>query len=150
MKPTIPETGRVIRVDKDMAVILLHPGQSCKGCGAAEIGLCKSSGAVSTLIARNKVNAVPGDTVRITLDKATQTRGLLLAYVIPVVCFISGVILGHIAGKALAIPSLEVLTGFISLVGSAFYSLRKLKKLDSVSSMAIKEIVSDPVFLDCH
>ncbi|HUO76837.1 MAG TPA: SoxR reducing system RseC family protein [Thermodesulfovibrionales bacterium] len=150
MKPTIPETGRVIRVDKDMAVILLHPGQSCKGCGAAEIGLCKSSGAVSTLIARNKVNAVPGDTVRITLDKATQTRGLLLAYVIPVVCFISGVILGHIAGRALAIPSLEVLTGFISLVGSAFYSLRKLKKLDSVSSMAIKEIVSDPVFLDCH
>jgi len=150
MKPTIPETGRVIRVDKDMAVILLHPGQSCKGCGAAEIGLCKSSGAVSTLIARNKVNAVPGDTVRITLDKATQTRGLLLAYVIPVVCFISGVILGHIAGRALAIPSLEVITGFISLVGSAFYSLRKLKKLDSVSSMAIKEIVSDPVFLDCH
>ena len=150
MKPTIPETGRVIRVDKDMAVILLHPGQSCKGCGAAEIGLCKSSGAVSTLIARNKVNAVPGDTVRITLDKATQTRGLLLAYVIPVVCFISGVILGHIAGRALAIPSLEVITGFISLVGSAFYSLRKLKKLDSVSSMAIKEIVSDPVFLNCH
>ena len=150
MKPTIPETGRVIRVDKDMAVILLHPGQSCKGCGAAEIGLCKSSGAVSTLIARNKVNAVPGDTVRITLDKATQTRGLLLAYVIPVVCFISGVILGHIAGRALAIPSLEVLTGFISLVGSAFYSLRKLKKLDSVSSMAIKEIVSDPVSLDCR
>jgi len=150
MKPTIPETGRVIRVDKDMAVILLHPGQSCKGCGAAEIGLCKSSGAVSTLIARNKVNAVPGDTVRITLDKATQTRGLLLAYVIPVVCFISGVILGHIAGRALAIPSIEVLTGFISLVGSAFYSLRKLKKLDSVSSMGIKEIVSDPVFLDCH
>jgi|MudIll2142460700_1097286.scaffolds.fasta_scaffold155357_2 positive regulator of sigma E activity len=150
MKPTIPETGRVIKVDKDMAVILLHPGQSCKGCGAAEIGLCKSSGPVSTLIARNKVNAVPGDTVRITLDKATQTRGLLLAYVIPVVCFIAGAILGHIAGGTLAIPSLEVLTGFISLVGSALYSLRKLKKLDRISSMAIKEIVSDPVFLDCH
>jgi positive regulator of sigma E activity len=150
MKPTIPETGRVIRVDNDMAVVMLHPGQSCKGCGAAEIGLCNSSGAVSTLIASNKVNAVPGDTVRITLDKATQTRGLLLAYVVPVVCFISGAILGHIAGRALAIPSLEVLTGFISLVGSALYSLRKLKKLDRVSSMAIKEIVSDAVFLDCR
>lgn len=150
MKPTIPETGRVIRVDKDMAVILLHPGQSCKGCGAAAIGLCKPSGAVSTLVARNKVNAVPGDTVRIMLDKATQTRGLLLAYVIPIVCFITGTILGHVAGKTLAIPSLEVLTGFISLVCSALYSLRKLKELDRVSSLAIKEVVSDPVFLDCH
>jgi positive regulator of sigma E activity len=150
MKPTIPETGRVIRVDNDMAVVVLHPGQSCKGCGAAEIGLCKSSGTVSTLIARNKVNAVPGDTVRIVLDKATQTKGLLLAYVIPIVCFISGAILGYIAGEALAIPSLEVLTGFISLLCSALYSCRKLKKLDRVSSMAIKEIVSDSVFLDCH
>jgi positive regulator of sigma E activity len=105
---------------------------------------------VSTLIARNKVNAVPGDKVRITLDKATQTRGLLLAYVIPVVTFIFGVILGYIAGEALGIPSLEVLTGFISLICSAFYSLRKLKKLDRASSVAIKGIVSDPVFLDCH
>jgi positive regulator of sigma E activity len=150
MKPTIPETGRVIRVDKDMALIALHPGQSCKGCGAAEIGLCRSSGAVSTLIARNRVNAVPGDTVRITLDRTTQTRGLLLAYVIPLVCFISGAILGYAGGEALAIPSLEVFTGFFSLAGSALYSLRKLKKLDRVSSMAIKEVVSDPVLLDCH
>ena len=150
MKPAIPETGRVIRVDEDMAVIVLHPGQSCKGCGAAEIGLCKSSGAVSTLIARNMVNAVPGDIVRITLDKATQTRGLLLAYGIPIFFFISGVILGHIAGEALAIPSLEILTGFIWLAVSALYSLRKLKKLDRVSSVAIKEVLSDPVFLDCH
>lgn len=150
MKPTIPETGRVIRVDEDMAVILLHHGQSCKGCGAAEIGLCKSSGGVSTLVARNTVNAVPGDAVRITLDKATQTRGLLLAYVIPLVCFIAGVILGHITGRALAIPALELFTGFVSLAGSALYSLKKLKELDRVSSMAIKEVVSDPVFLDCH
>ena len=139
----------MIRVDNDMAVVVLHPGQFCKGCGAAEIGLCKSSGAVSTLVARNRANAVPGDTVRITLDRTIQTKGLLLAYVMPIVCFISGVILGHISGEALAIPSLEVLTGFISLVGSALYSLRRLKKLDRVSSMTVKEVVSDPVFFDC-
>ena len=150
MKPTIPETGRVIRVDKDMAVVVLHAGQSCKGCGAAEIGLCKSSGAVSTLIVRNGVNAVPGDTVRVTLDNATQTRGLLLAYVVPVACFITGAFAGYIAGRALAIPSLEVLAGFIALLCSATLSLRKLKKLDRVSSLAIKEVVSDPILLDCH
>jgi positive regulator of sigma E activity len=150
MKPTIPETGRVIRVDMDMAVIVLDPGKSCRGCGAAEIGLCKSSGAVSTLIAKNKVNAVPGDRVTISLDKSTQTRGLLLAYGIPLVSFVSGVILGYIAGKALAIPSLEVVTGFIWLAGSALYSLRRLKKLDSVSSLAVKEVVSTPVVPDCY
>jgi len=148
MKPSIPETGRVIKVDKDMAVVLLHPGQSCRGCGAAEIGLCKASGSVSTLTARNRVNATPGDTVRITLDNATQTRGFLLAYVIPLVCFIAGVVFGHVVGKALAVNSFEVLTGFISLVCAELYCLKKLKKLDHTSSLAIKEVVSEPIFVD--
>lgn len=142
MKPTVPETGRVIKLDRDMAVVMLHGGESCKGCGAAAIGLCKASGLTATLTVKNTKHAVPGDTVTVALDKSVQRRGFLLAYGIPVICFMGGTILGYVMGREFSMPSLEVITGFASLLLSGAYSLRKLKKLDERSSMMLKEIVS--------
>src|SRR3990172_594290 len=99
MKPTVPETGKVIKVDKNMAVVLLHAGESCKGCGAAAMGLCKPSGNVSTLHVRNTVHAGIGDTVKVELDKGIQRKGFLLAYIIPIVCFFAGSIFGYVINK---------------------------------------------------
>jgi positive regulator of sigma E activity len=142
MKPTVPETGRVIRVDGEMVVVLLNPEKSCKGCGAAAIGLCKPSGGMSTLTVKNTKHAVPGDTVTVALDKSVQRRGFLLAYVIPVTAFLCGTVLGYIIGRELSVPGFEVIGGFFSLITVSFFSLFKLKKLDRSSSMTIKEIVS--------
>ncbi len=139
----IPETGTVIKVDKDMAMVLLNAGKSCKGCGAAKIGLCKPSGNVSILNVRNTVDAVVGDSVRVGLDKGTQMRGFLFAYIIPLICFIGGSILGYTISKEFSIPSFEVITGFSSLLFASIYSFRKLKKLDNSSLMTIKQIVSE-------
>ena len=142
MKPTVPETGRVIKLDRDMAVVLLNPEKSCKGCGAAAIGLCKPSGGMSTLTVKNTNHAVPGDTVTVGLDKTVQRRGFLLAYIIPLVSFIAGSVLGYIANAKVSIPSFDAFTGFVFLIASAAWSLRRLKKLDKSSSLTIKEIVS--------
>jgi hypothetical protein len=40
MKPTVPETGTIIRIEGENAVILMKGGKSCRGRGMAEIGLC--------------------------------------------------------------------------------------------------------------
>ncbi len=141
MKPTVPETGKVIGVDRDFAIVLLQGWESCRKCGAAEIGLCKASGGVSTLRVRNTVNAVPGDTVKVGLDADTRRKGLLLAYLIPLGSFVTGTILGYAGSMGLSVPGLEVLCGFSSLIIASTFSLRKLKKLSSSSHMAIKEIV---------
>lgn len=109
MKPTVPETGKVIKLDRDMAVVLLQSGESCKGCGAAAIGLCKSSGMTATLTVRNTKQAIPGDTVTVVLDKGIQRMGFLLAYGVPLVCFIAGSLLGYVLSREYAIPSLESL-----------------------------------------
>jgi positive regulator of sigma E activity len=143
MKPTVPETGQVIKLDEDMAEVLMRSSESCRGCGAAAIGLCKASGLTVTLRVRNTKHAVPGDTVTVALDKSIQRRGFLLAYGMPLACFIAGSVLGYIISREYSIPSLEVITGFASLLLSGAYSLRRLKKLDSSSVMTIKEIVSD-------
>jgi positive regulator of sigma E activity len=143
MKPTVPETGRVIKLDRDMAVVLLNPEKSCKGCGAAAIGLCKPSGDITMLTVRNTKHAVPGDTVTVALDKRIHRKGFLLAYGIPLLCFFAGSMLGYVINREFSIPSLDVITGFASLLLSATFSLRRLKKLDSSSLMTTKEIVSD-------
>ncbi len=146
MKPTIPETGSVIRLDGEMAVVLLHGGKACKGCGAAAIGLCKPSGGISTLTVRNTGCARPGDTVTVTLDKDVRRKGFLLAYIIPILCFLGGSILGHILGRKFSLPSLDVAAGFISLLAASTFTFRKLRRLNSSSTMKIKKIVSEGSF----
>lgn len=42
MKPTVPETGIIIRLEGDKAVIRLKGGKSYKGCGMGKVGLCRS------------------------------------------------------------------------------------------------------------
>lgn len=143
MKPTVPETGQVIRVDKDIAVVVLQAGKSCKGCGAAELGLCKPSGDISTLTVRNSAGAVVGNTVKVGFTGNVQARGFLFAFIIPFLSFIAGSIFGYIAGKKLGIPSFEVAAGFISLVVASLFSFRRLKRLDGSQKMAITGVVSD-------
>ena len=133
-----------------MAVVFFRGAESCKGCGAAAIGLCKASGLTATLRVRNTRRAIPGDTVTVALDKSIQRKGFLLAYGIPIVCFVGGSVLGYVIGREYSIPSLDVIAGFASLLLSAVWSLRRLKKLDSSSVMTIKEIVSDRRFTSEH
>ena len=146
MKPTIPETGTVIKLENDMAVIMLNSNGSCKGCGAATMGLCRPAGNMSVLEAKNTLNAVVGDTVKIGLDKRVQRRGFFLAYIVPVVSFMAGSLAGMMLGRVFPVPSLEIITGFSSLLLSSLYAFRMLKRLDAASFMTIKEIVSGEHF----
>ena len=142
MKPEIPETGRVLKIDEETAHILLRPVKSCKGCGAAAIGLCKPNGGVSTITAKNAINAALRDTVRVTLDKNTRRKGFLFAYLIPLACFLGGSLIGYVIDVSFSLESFDIVGGFASLLISSFFSLRRLRRLDRSSSLTIKEIVS--------
>lgn len=146
MKPTVPETGNVIRVEGDFAVVLLRAEKSCKGCGAAAIGLCKPSGGMSMVTVRNTRGAVPGDTVKMALDKQTQRKGFLLAYFIPIASLIGGSVLGYVLNDLFAVSSLDVISAFAAFFLSSVCSFRGLMRLDNTSSMTIKEIVRENHF----
>ncbi len=146
MKPTVPETGKVISLDGDMAMVLLESAKSCKGCGAAAMGLCKPSGSMPILTVKNTKSASLGDTVTVTLDKATQRKGFLVAYFIPIASLLGGSLLGYLLKDDLAIPSLDVIAGFASFLLSSVFAVGKLKKLNSISFLTIKEIVGDSHF----
>jgi positive regulator of sigma E activity len=142
VKPEIPETGRVIRLDKERAFILLRPTKSCKGCGAAAIGLCRPNGGLSTITAKNEINAAVGDMVKVTLDRDTRRRGFFLAYLLPLACFLGGSIIGYVVDARFSLRSFDVIGGFASLLLSAFFSLRRLSRLDKSTSLMVKEIIS--------
>ena len=148
MKPSVPETGTIILLEGDHALVMLEGGKSCKGCGAAKIGLCKAGGGSMFLTATNNILARPGDQVIIGIDVKTRRLGFLLAYVIPLVAFIAGALTGNILGKHLDLPSLDVLAAFALLFIAGAVSLTKLKALDRASRMEIKRIVSDAEFRD--
>lgn len=146
MKPTIPETGTVVGLDGDSAIVLLKGGGYCKGCGAGKIGLCRPGGRSMQLRARNVPGARAGDIVVVGIEREVRIKGYLLAYVLPLVFLIGGTVLGHIAGSYIAGAWLEVGVGFFALAAAYSYTLRRLRHLDRSSAMAIKKIVCDNVF----
>ncbi|MHB8844028.1 MAG: SoxR reducing system RseC family protein [Nitrospirota bacterium] len=143
MKPSIPDTGTVIRLEGDHAVIRMKHEGSCAKCGAAAIGLCKG-GLMQELTVKNSQQARIGDTVKIGLVRGIQYRGFFLAYVIPAAGLLLGITGGHVAGAHAGFPALDILAGFFTMIAAAFFSLRRLKRLDAVNSIEIMQVISDP------
>ncbi len=146
MKPTIPETGTVISFGEGEATVLLEGGGHCKGCGAGKIGLCRPGGRSMLLRVNNDAGAQVGDVVVIGIDREVRIRGFFLAYIIPIIFFITGAVIGHIAGEYLGIAFLDVPAGFLSLTITSFFTFYKLRRLDLTSVMTIKKVVSAAAF----
>jgi len=142
MQPTIPETGTVIRLEGENAVIRLNHDASCRKCGAAAIGLCKGA-LMQELTVRNSKRARIGDTVKIGLVQGIQYKGYLLAYVIPSASLVFGAVGGHFLGTYVGFPPMDIIMGFFSLIVVSFFSLRRLKRLDSSNSIEIVHVLFD-------
>ncbi len=143
MKPSIPDTGMVIRLEGENAVVRMKVEGSCWKCGAAAIGLCKV-GIMQVLTVRNPHQASVGDTVKIGLVGRVQYMGYLLAYVFPALALILGSVAGYYLGALLGFPPLDVITGLLSLIVVSFFSFRRLKRLDSCHSIEIVNVLLDP------
>jgi positive regulator of sigma E activity len=143
MKPSIPDMGTVIRLEGEHAVIRMKHEGSCRKCGAAALGLCKG-GLMQELTVKNSKRARVGNTVKIGLVKRVQYRGYLLAYVMPSAALVFGTAGGHILGTYAGVPTMDIIAGFTSLIVVSFFSLRRLKRLDSSSSIEIVHVLSDP------
>lgn len=140
MKPSIPETGTVIKIDKGLATVMLNGGESCRNCSAGKLGICKPSGNVSIVMANTVEGINPGDSVMVILDSATQSRGMFLAFIVPLLSLFLGALLGCFINKKLSIPYVEVYTGFISFIITSLISLKSLKRMDSSVRLSLKKV----------
>lgn len=140
MKPSIPDTGTVIRLEGENAVISMKGDGSCSKCGVAAQGLCKG-GLMQVLTVRNPARARIGDSVKIGLVQGAQFKGYLLAYVVPPAALVLGSLGGHFPGIYAGFPPLDIIAGFASLIAASFFSFRRLKRLDSSSSIEIVDVL---------
>jgi positive regulator of sigma E activity len=99
---------------------------------------------MKVLTVKNSKRARVGDTVKIGLVQGVQFRGYFLAYVIPVAALVFGTVGGHFRGTYAGFPPLDSIAGFTSLIVVSFFSLRRLKRLDSSSSIEIVIVLYDP------
>jgi positive regulator of sigma E activity len=143
MKPTIPDTGTVIKLEGEHAVVRMKRDGSCWKCGAAAMGLC-AAGLQHVLTVRNTKRARVGDTVKIGLVRGVQYRGYFLAYVLPPASLLSGIVGGHFLGVYAGFAPMDIIAGFVSLFVVSFFSLKRLNRLDSSSSIEIVNVLFDP------
>jgi sigma-E factor negative regulatory protein RseC len=146
MKPSVPETGIIIRIEGDNAVIRLKGGKSCKGCGMGEIGLCRAGDTSMLLTAKNVVKAGVGETVQVGLDRKTKVKGYFMAYLIPIFALMAGTVAGDMLGGYFSMPALDAIGGFLMLMVASLLSFRKLRKLDAAHMMVANKIISDNIF----
>jgi hypothetical protein len=64
--------------------------------------------------------------------------------VIPSAALVIGIAGGHFLGTAVGFPPMDSIAGFFSLIVGSFFSLRRLKRLDSSSSIEIVKVLYDP------
>lgn len=140
MKPSIPETGTVIKVDNGLATVMLSGGESCKNCSAGKLGICKPSGNISVITATVAEGINPGDSVRITLDSAMQSKGMFLAFIVPLLSLLAGTVAGYVIGRELSISYIEVITGFLSFLIASLITLKRLRRIDSSVRLSVKKI----------
>lgn len=143
MKPSIPDTGTVIKLEGENAVVRMKGDGSCRKCGVAALGLCRG-GLLQVLTVKNTKRARVGDSVKIGLVQGVQYQGYFLAYVVPSAALVFGILGGHFLGVYAGFPPLESIAGFFSLIAVSFLSLRRLKRLDSTSSIEIVSVLFDP------
>ena len=108
------------------------------------MGLCKG-GMLQVLTVRNPMRARVGDRVKIGLEQRVQYQAYVLAFVIPAAALVFGTVGGHFLGTGVGFPSLDGIGGFTSLIAASFFSLRRLKHLDSSNSIEIVNVLLDPL-----
>ena len=124
----IEEQARVVRLDGDLAEILIQRQSACGSCNA-------KSGCGTSLLANwfpqrrltlrmdNHIHAQAGDMVVLGLDEATLQRSSLLLYALP----LAGLLLAAIAGEQvfgfLGLPKElgAVLSGLLGLIAALLY-----------------------------
>ena len=146
MKPTVPETGIIIRLEGDKAVIRLKGGKSCKGCGMGKIGLCRAGDTSMLLTAKNIVRAAVGETVQVGLDRKTKVKGYFMAYLIPIISLLTGTFAGYLLGEYFAVHYFDAIGGFFTLLTASLFSFRKLRELDANHFMVANKIIRDNIF----
>jgi sigma-E factor negative regulatory protein RseC len=140
--------GEVVSVDGDAAKVRVRRQDVCSKCGGC--GVAVSGPGDNFIDARNVVNAVVGQTVKVTSDTGQVLKASFVVYIVPIVALLIGILLGQQIGRVLGLFAREELVGLF--VGIIFLLLSYMVVRGYDRSMTIErmkatvvEIVEEPI-----
>lgn len=101
------DQGKVIELKGELALVEFSPSAACSECGACHKA---KSGKMATE-AYNEVGAKMGEGVEVEVSRAVVTLFPFIAYMVPVLFFFLGIIIGNILSEILGI-----ILGFVLLI----------------------------------
>ncbi len=139
------ETGIVVSVENDAAVVSMPMSGGCKNCGICIVG---EDGHDVLLLARNELGSVQGDTVEIEISNGKVVAAAFAIYMVPVFLTIMGFVVGNwITGGAeeAVLPIvLAVVFLVVSFVGVALYDSR-VRKTETHEATVVRILSPDEV-----
>jgi sigma-E factor negative regulatory protein RseC len=109
------ESGCVVSINDDIAVVAVGMSGACKKCGLC---LASSDGKEMLLLAKNEVGAREGDSVEIEILPGRVLAAAFIIYMIPVVMTIIGFLVGSTLTGGSETSALPIVLAVLFLVGS--------------------------------
>lgn len=140
LEVAMTETGRVVSVNADAAVVAMRRSQACDKCGMC---MASGDGREILLLARNGASAEPGDAVEIEISPGKVLVAAFALYLLPVLMTILGFVVGNsVAGGSedSFLPiGLAVVFLVVSFVGVWLFDLRirRTSRRDAVVTRVI-------------
>lgn len=127
---------RVRKLNPDGTAEVIHIRESacsgechkCSGCGAAKETLL--------LTAENPIGAKPGDMVTVTSDSGPVLAGAAVLYMLPMVLFFVGYLIGHLAWSQGAL--IGCLAFVLGIAAAVLYDRKIAKKQKTVYTITEK------------
>ncbi len=139
------QQGYVTKVHGQLVDVLAKRAKACENCGA-----CKLADAGPTRItAVNKVGAAEGDWVEVELSDSSMLRAAAYAYGVPLLLFLTGLILGEPVSRLLgfgARPLVASGIGGFALLIVGYYLVHLYDKSLSPSALMSSAVeIIDPL-----
>jgi positive regulator of sigma E activity len=115
------EEGKVIRADKDLAVIEITPSEKCTKCCS-----CGASKARQvTVTGENATGLAAGQRVKIDIESSVMMRLYLMIYAVPLAVFVATVIILHLFTESPIISFTVALAATILVYMGMGYFLKR-------------------------
>jgi sigma-E factor negative regulatory protein RseC len=144
MGERLTKTGVVKAVQGDMALVMTRHEPECESCQAKDA--CSFLGGAGTNVevrARNTVQAVVGDVVKISISGSSFLKATFLIYMVPILAVIVGILCGYLLA-AIFKGHDEIFIGTLCAIAlfSSFWWLRRKSERLAQRQEFIPEIVS--------
>ena len=132
------ETGCVVSVKDDAAIVAMPMSKECESCGAC---LVAGEGKEAMLLARNDAGAAEGDTVEVEIAPGRVIAAAFTIYVIPVLLTIVGFLVGNAVAGGDPDSSVPIVFAVVflvvSFIGVWLYDM-KLRRVERSQAVVIR------------